>query len=100
MESELKVLTRQSTSQRPEPELEQRDDRPLLKPDAPQNPIPEAAWQSIEEMESKYAAYVRRDVYGTMGRGRLSWAERLWLVPRLVILVPIRVVARMTILVS
>ncbi|KAG6401001.1 hypothetical protein SASPL_137846 [Salvia splendens] len=100
MESELKVLTRQSTSQRPELE---RDDRPLLKPDsapdAPQKPVPEPG-QSIEEMESKYAAYVRRDVYGTMGRGRLSWAERLWLVPRLVILVPIRVVAGMTILVS
>ncbi|KAL1539562.1 lysophospholipid acyltransferase LPEAT1-like isoform X1 [Salvia divinorum] len=100
MESELKVLTRQSTSQRPEPE---RDDRPLLKPesvpDTPQKHVPEPG-QSIEEMENKYAAYVRRDVYGTMGRGKLSWAERLWLVPRLVILVPIRVVAGMTILVS
>ncbi|XP_047954971.1 lysophospholipid acyltransferase LPEAT1-like isoform X3 [Salvia hispanica] len=85
MESELKVLTRQSTNQRPEPELEQRDDRPLLKP---------------EPGQSKCAAYVRRDVYGTMGRGKLSWAERLWLVPRLVILVPIRVVVGMTILVS
>ncbi|XP_057793936.1 lysophospholipid acyltransferase LPEAT1-like isoform X2 [Salvia miltiorrhiza] len=102
MESELKVLTRQSTSQRPGPEPEQ-DDRPLLKPepepDTPQRPAPEPG-QSIEEMEKKYAAYVRRDVYGTMGRGKLSWAERLWLVPRLVILVPIRVVAGMTILVS
>lgn len=105
MESELKVLTRQSTSHRPGPEPE-RDDRPLLKPEpepgTPQTPqlhAPEPG-QSIEEMEKKYAAYVRRDVYGTMGRGKLSWAERLWLVPRLVILVPIRVVAGMTILVS
>lgn len=96
MESELKVLTRQSTSQRPE-----QDERPLLKPEpgTPDTPVPESG-QSIEEMEKKYAAYVRSDVYGPMGRGKLSWAERLWLVPRLVILVPIRVVAGMTVLVS
>ncbi|KAH6765057.1 Phospholipid/glycerol acyltransferase family protein [Perilla frutescens var. hirtella] len=105
MESELKVLTRQSTSQRPGPEPEpEQDERPLLKPElgtagTAQKAVPESE-ESIEEMEKKYAAYVRRDMYGTMGRGRLSWTERLLLVPRLVILVPIRVVAGMTILVS
>lgn len=98
MESQLKVLTRQSTSQRLEHE---QDDHPLLKPEpgTPDTPVIESG-QSIEEMERKYAAYVRKDAHGPMGRGKLSWMERLWLVPRLVILVPIRVVAGMTVLVS
>ncbi|KAG8377742.1 hypothetical protein BUALT_Bualt08G0064600 [Buddleja alternifolia] len=94
MESELKDLT-------PKPES---DDRPLLKPDPKTNP--ESKHQdvgpslSIEEMELEYAAYVRRDVYGTMGLGELPWAEKLLLGVALVFLVPIRVVAATAILVN
>ncbi|KAI3464992.1 hypothetical protein Pfo_021655 [Paulownia fortunei] len=97
MESELKAITPQPTDQQPEP-----DDSPLLKPD-PKTPESQneilVSNQSIEEMEKKYAAFVRHDVYGTMGRGELPWAENFILGLGLVFLVPIRVVAGMTILV-
>ncbi|KAJ1419723.1 Phospholipid/glycerol acyltransferase [Sesbania bispinosa] len=51
-----------------------------------------------EELEKKFAAYVRRDVYGTMGRGELPTREKVLLGLALVTLVPVRVVAVMTIL--
>ncbi|KAL8523909.1 hypothetical protein ACS0TY_013754 [Phlomoides rotata] len=102
MESEHRVPSRHSIDQQGEP-----DDRPLLKPEPeldsktlePQAKILESS-QSIEEMEKKYAAYVRHDVYGKMGRGKLSLTQKFLLVPGLVVLVPIRVVAGVTILVS
>ncbi|KAG5018307.1 hypothetical protein JHK87_014162 [Glycine soja] len=68
------------------------DDRPLLKPEPP------ASSDSIAEMEKKFAAYVRRDVYGTMGRGELPAKEKLLLGFALVTLLPIRVVLAVTIL--
>ncbi|PIN03176.1 putative phosphate acyltransferase, contains PlsC domain [Handroanthus impetiginosus] len=99
MESELKALAPQPVDQKPEP-----DDSPLLKSD-PRTPEPETQTQSmvsnqsIEEMEKKCAAYVRHDRYGTMGREELAWSEKLLLGLALVFLVPIRVVAGMTLLV-
>ncbi|TXG52269.1 hypothetical protein EZV62_021438 [Acer yangbiense] len=67
-----------------------KDDRPLLKPEST---------ESIHEMEKKYAAYVRNDVYGVMGRGELPLKEKLLLGLALVTLVPIRVVLAMIVLI-
>ncbi|XP_043809141.1 lysophospholipid acyltransferase LPEAT1 isoform X2 [Manihot esculenta] len=71
-----------------------KDDRPLLKSDS--NRI--SSSESIEELEKKFAAYVRYDVYGTMGRGELPLAEKVLLGIALVTLLPIRVVLAMNIL--
>lgn len=50
-------------------------------------------------MEKLYAAYVRRDSYGTMGRGDLPLTERALLVFAFLTLVPIRLVAGTVVLV-
>lgn len=68
-----------------------KDDRPLLKSDS-------VAAESIEEMEKKYAAYVRKDAYGTMGRGELPMREKVLLGFAMITLVPIRVVIGIVIL--
>ncbi|KAL0366125.1 UNVERIFIED_CONTAM: Lysophospholipid acyltransferase LPEAT1 [Sesamum radiatum] len=91
MESELKDLA---------PKPAESDESPLLKPE-PVSPAPQISIssQSIEEMEIKlYAPFVRHDVYGTMGRGKLPCTEKLLLGLGLVFLLPIRVVGGMTIL--
>ena len=72
-----------------------KDDRPLLKSDSATSICSE----SLEDLEKKYAPYVRRDVYGTMGRGELPTKEKLLLGFALVTLLPIRVVLAMTILI-
>lgn len=54
---------------------------------------------TIEEMEEKFAAYVRHDVYGTMGRGELPWTEKVLLGVALVTVVPVRVVLATAVLV-
>ncbi|KAM7515538.1 hypothetical protein LguiA_005121 [Lonicera macranthoides] len=51
---------------------------------------------TIEEMEEKFAAYVRHDVYGTMGRCGLPWTEKDLLG---MALVPVRVVLATALLV-
>lgn len=98
MESELKDLySKPSKPKSAEPIHEEgftKDDRPLLKADT--FPVPS---ESIEELEKKFAAYVRRDAYGTMGCGELPLKEKVLLGLALVTLVPIRVVVGMTILV-
>ncbi|KAL7207778.1 hypothetical protein ACSBR1_029680 [Camellia fascicularis] len=97
MESELRDLNPKPISQQqeeeevPEPidDRSTKDDYPLLLKPA----------VNIEELEKKFAAYVRNDVYGTMGRGELPWAEKFLLGIALLTLVPIRVVVSLTILV-
>ncbi|GLT58062.1 hypothetical protein SLA2020_309870 [Shorea laevis] len=69
-------------------------DRPLLKPE----PSTAASTESIQELEKKFAAYVRNDVYGPMGRGELPFKEKLLLGIAIVTLLPIRVVLAMSIL--
>nr|XP_010905685.1 lysophospholipid acyltransferase LPEAT1 isoform X2 [Elaeis guineensis] len=71
-----------------------KDERPLLKPRSAASDGDGAARlsESIEELEKKYAPYVRKDVYGTMGRGELPVAEKVLLGIALVTLVPIRLV--------
>ncbi|XP_019414979.1 PREDICTED: lysophospholipid acyltransferase LPEAT1-like isoform X2 [Lupinus angustifolius] len=73
-----------------------RDDRPLLKSESTVSVA--VSSDSIHEMEKKYAAYVRRDVYGAMGRGELSVKEKLLLLFALVTLFPIRVIVAAIIL--
>ncbi|KAL0432440.1 UNVERIFIED_CONTAM: Lysophospholipid acyltransferase LPEAT1 [Sesamum latifolium] len=97
MESELKDLAPKPAEPQPE-----SDESPLLKPE-PVSPAPQISIssQSNEEMEIKlYAPFVRHDVYGTMGRGKLPCTEKLLLGLGLVFLLPIRVVVGMTILFS
>ncbi|KAK4429159.1 Lysophospholipid acyltransferase LPEAT1 [Sesamum alatum] len=102
MGSELQDLTPPPSGPRPGPGPEP-DDSPLLNPEPrtpePQNQVP-VSEQSIEEMEKKYAAFVRQDVYGTWGRGDLPWVEKFLLGLALVFLVPVRVVAGMSVLVT
>ncbi|KAK1427346.1 hypothetical protein QVD17_16029 [Tagetes erecta] len=82
MDSELQDLSSKPQS----PSHQDQDHRPLLTPtDTKSSP-------TIEELEKKYAAYVRHDVYGTMGRGELPWTEKLLLGLAFVTLVPMRVV--------
>ncbi|KAH7373957.1 hypothetical protein KP509_17G080900 [Ceratopteris richardii] len=46
----------------------------------------------LNEMETKFAAYVRHDRYGTMGTGDISVQEKAVLVFALLVLVPIKIV--------
>ncbi|XP_014502831.1 lysophospholipid acyltransferase LPEAT1 [Vigna radiata var. radiata] len=85
MESELQDLNPKPPKQ-PDPN---NDGRPLLKP---------SATDSSGELEKKFAAFVRHDVYGSMGRGELPTREKVLLGVALVTLVPVRVVAITTIL--
>lgn len=79
-----------------------KDDRPLLKLDPDSNSSDGLARNgnpSIEELENKYAAFVRRDVYGVMGRGELPWTEKLLLGLASFTLVPIRLLSGVIVLV-
>ncbi|KAE8731353.1 putative PPPDE thiol peptidase family protein [Hibiscus syriacus] len=69
--------------------------------DASANDLPllESATESIQELEKKFAAFVRNDVYGSMGRGKLPLKEKLLLGIALVTRLPIRLVLVLTILV-
>ncbi|KZV28882.1 hypothetical protein F511_13677 [Dorcoceras hygrometricum] len=96
MESELKILSPKPVELQPEPVISVGDDRPLLQPE---QKIAQPNILTTEELEKKYAAFVRHDVYGRMGRGELPWTEKIVLSLSLVLLVPFRVVAGMAILV-
>lgn len=113
MESELKTLNPNPTQpakqgqqdkQQAEPadDNSNKDDRPLLKPepvsDHVQSLNPDQNLD-LDELEKKYAAFVRRDVYGIMGRGELPLVEKVLLCLALITLVPVRVVLGMTVLV-
>ncbi|KAK7310448.1 hypothetical protein RJT34_07984 [Clitoria ternatea] len=68
------------------------DARPLLEP------VSGSAAASSDELDKKFTAFVRRDVYGTTGRGELPTKEKVLLGVALVTLVPVRVVAITSIL--
>ncbi|KAJ1384931.1 Phospholipid/glycerol acyltransferase [Sesbania bispinosa] len=72
-----------------------RDDRPLLKSDSVSA---SSDTVDLQDLEKKFAAFVRRDVYGTMGRGELPTKEKLLLGFALVTLLPIRVLLAITVL--
>ncbi|KAF7829696.1 lysophospholipid acyltransferase LPEAT1 isoform X1 [Senna tora] len=63
------------------------------------DPTSHVSSDHLEDLEKKFAAYVRCDVYGVMGRGELPTKEKVLLGLALVTLVPIRVVFGMAILV-
>ncbi|KAL2894621.1 Lysophospholipid acyltransferase LPEAT1 [Bienertia sinuspersici] len=107
MDSELKDLSNNHNSH----EYQQQDqidngDLPLLKSNSaieqnpnsqtPENQITAA---ELEEMEKKFAAYVRCDTYGPMGCGELPIAEKILLGIAMLTLMPLRVVIGMVILV-
>ncbi|KAI3737025.1 hypothetical protein L2E82_27019 [Cichorium intybus] len=108
MESQLKDLSSKPQSPTSQPNLDDasdKDDHPLLSPtttatttttdsDKSDSSTPQL---SIEELEKKYAAYVRHDVYGIMGRGELPWPEKVLLGISLVTLLPLRVVLATTV---
>lgn len=101
METELKDLNSNppkfDNPSGPEPihdDVSNKDDRPLLKSDSTSH----ISSDQLEDLEKKYAAYVRCDVYGVMGRGELPTKEKVLLGFALVTLVPIRVVLAMTLL--
>ncbi|KAL9265366.1 Lysophospholipid acyltransferase LPEAT1-like protein [Drosera capensis] len=107
MESELKDLTTTTNSHIPDSSLDDaassNPDRPLLPSDSSSfsstSTVPSITAAELTEMEKKYAAYVRCDVYGTMGRGPLPIVEKLLLGVASVTLLPIRVFAAIAILV-
>ncbi|KAJ4962738.1 hypothetical protein NE237_022677 [Protea cynaroides] len=104
MESELKEFGSSNHHQVLEPADESRgedsgkDERPLLKSDSNLTSSP-LSTENLQELDKKFAAFVRRDVYGIMGRGELPLLEKFLLGLALVTLVPIRVVCGMTILI-
>jgi len=56
--------------------------------------------EALKEMEAKYAAFLRHDIYGTMGRGPLPLKEKALLLFGLIILLPIRMVSGFIILLT
>ncbi|XP_043713186.1 lysophospholipid acyltransferase LPEAT1-like isoform X2 [Telopea speciosissima] len=104
METELKDFGSNNHRQMDEPADEPRgedsgkDERPLLKSDSNLSSSPPSA-ENLQELEKKYAAYVRRDAYGTMGRGELPLSEKILLGFALVTLLPIRLIVGMAILI-
>lgn len=99
MESELKTFdSKENEPLQAVHESSSKDDRPLLKSDSNANSPKVSGVEELEELEKKYAAYVRKDVYGTMGRGELPLVEKLLLGFAAVTLVPIRVVVSISIL--
>ncbi|KAG1371317.1 putative Lysophospholipid acyltransferase LPEAT1 [Cocos nucifera] len=112
MSSELKDLGRSNgsiDSQEESPRVgggggssgKAKDERPLLKPGSAASEAAGAATpsESLEELEKKYAPYVRKDAYGTMGRGELPPVEKVLLGIALVTLVPIRLVVGIVVVV-
>ncbi|KAK1433563.1 hypothetical protein QVD17_10474 [Tagetes erecta] len=69
------------------------DDHPS-KPTATSNDISVASTShsDIEQLEKKCAAFVRHDIYGTMGRGDLHWTQKILVGVALITLFPLRVV--------
>ena len=100
MESELKDVHPQPPKQQPDPI---RDDRPLLKSLSAGCILSSSTTSSsnhhnLGDIEKTFAAFVRRDAYGTMGHGELPTREKVLLGLALVTLVPVRVVAALSIL--
>ncbi|KAI4316792.1 hypothetical protein L6164_024737 [Bauhinia variegata] len=99
MESESELKDLNSTAPKSntivaDDDVSNRDDRPLLKSES----TSPASAENLQDLEKKYAAYVRRDVYGIMGRGELPTKEKVLLAFALVTLLPLRVVGAMIIL--
>ncbi|KAL5704841.1 hypothetical protein ACHQM5_023212 [Ranunculus cassubicifolius] len=98
MGSELKEFTSNTLTN---PSESEKIESPLLKSDSipsPPSPPPIPSISTVE-LEKKYAPYVRKDVYGTMGRGELPLTEKLLVGIAMVTILPIRVVFGLVILI-
>lgn len=97
MGSELKDLnSKPAKTQQPDSnddDAPAKDDRPLLESAA------SSAAEDIQEHEKKFAAFVRKDVYGSLGCGKLPLKEKLLLGIALVTLLPLRLLLVMSILI-
>ncbi|KAH9610396.1 hypothetical protein KSS87_015082 [Heliosperma pusillum] len=102
MDTELKDLNPNTKNE--QQQISDEGNLPLLKPNSsddnhhqpPSKPITAA---ELEEMETKFAAYVRRDTYGPMGLGEVSFSEKLLLGIAMFTLVPLRLLMSIAILV-
>ncbi|XP_010684033.2 lysophospholipid acyltransferase LPEAT1 isoform X1 [Beta vulgaris subsp. vulgaris] len=115
MDTELKSLNQNQNQNENEnhPKQYQQEpidngDLPLLKSDSSPsdyqrtNQIPEEKHftaEEFEDIEKKFAAYVRHDIYGPMGRGQLPMAEKFLLFLAMFTLLPLRIFIGMSILV-
>ncbi|KAL6012382.1 hypothetical protein ACLOJK_002869 [Asimina triloba] len=97
MESELNTLSSNPATPPHEHDDSTKDHCPLLPKSSDSS---SASDETLQELEKKCAAYVRRDVYGTMGRGELPASEKILLGLTLITLVPVRIFAGMLILVA
>ncbi|KAF5792458.1 putative plasmalogen synthase [Helianthus annuus] len=94
MDSDLKDMSKEPLSPRRDTNLE---DHPATK-DQPSTSTSDVASTShsdsnnIQELEQKYAAFVRHDMYGTMGRGPLPWTQKIITGFALITLFPLRLV--------
>ncbi|XP_075516995.1 lysophospholipid acyltransferase LPEAT1-like isoform X1 [Primulina tabacum] len=98
MKSKLKIPTSKSVERRSDHNIPVDDGNPLLEPD-PEILLPQTQTFDIEELKKMSAAFVRYDVYGKLGKGKLPWPEKILLAVGLAFLVPTRVAMGMSILV-
>lgn len=89
MDSELHDMSSEPLS--PRCESINVDDHPS-KPTNDNISVASTSHSDIEQLEKKYAAFVRHDMYGTMGRGGLHWTQKILLGIALITLFPLRVV--------
>lgn len=80
----------------PQSKRDESQDRPLLKLEDNSAPITP---EDLSELEKRFAAYVRKDLYGSMGCGELPLSEKVKIGMTMVTLVPVRVVAGILLLV-
>ncbi|KAM7257983.1 hypothetical protein ACFE04_013724 [Oxalis oulophora] len=73
------TTTTTTTSAVHEDASSKEDGRPLLK-----HPSPSPSAENLQDLEKKFGAYVRHDVYGPMGRGELPLEEKILLAIALV----------------
>lgn len=53
--------------------------------------LKQLASDDVDDLEWTFAPFVRRDVYGVLGRGKLPWTEKVLLLIAMVTLVPARI---------
>ncbi|KAI4366388.1 hypothetical protein MLD38_022272 [Melastoma candidum] len=76
---------------------DQLQERPLLKSEEENSG--QITPEDLSELEKRFAAYVRKDLYGSMGHGELPLAEKIKIGVAMVTLVPARVVSGILLLV-
>ncbi|RZC55111.1 hypothetical protein C5167_013965 [Papaver somniferum] len=101
MEAELKDITNLNKSQNSQREEgKEKDNQPLLQKSEAGDSDNNISYteKDIQELEKKFAAYVRNDVYGTMGLGEISLKEKILLGLAMITLLPIRLIVTVAIL--